>query len=69
MNKLDKERQLANREITAIIMEWVQAYPEMRFHQILAALDITDSPNPFFYEESTATLQGIKHFALMPGNT
>ena len=68
--KIDR-RQEANREILRAIQAQVEAHPELRFHQILHNMDVTQTtmvgtePNKtmvgkdLFYEESVDTLDRI----------
>jgi hypothetical protein len=61
-----KGRQQANREILAVIAEYVERWPDMRFGQLLSALDVNvpldamGLPCPAlkdtFYEEPSETL-------------
>lgn len=67
---MDLTRQPANIKIAQIIMDYVYSYPEMRFNQILSALEVTllqkDESGHYsclkdlFYEESTVTLERIQ---------
>lgn len=54
-------RQEYNLKILDIIRNKVQEYPDMRFHQILRALGISNSEDQF-YEESKITLNRIKSY-------
>ncbi len=70
--KIDK-RQEANRELLRAVGAMVDAHPELRFHQILHNMDVTqttmigDEPNrimvgkDLFYEESVDTLNRVNN--------
>lgn len=65
----------ANKTILKVISEYIEAYPDMRFHQALQSLGITQfpkthpltsheefapsSPKDQFYEESSITCMNI----------
>ena len=61
IKKMIEERQQSNLKILDLIMEYVDKYPQLRFGQILANLNIiqyddADQKHPVidpFYEEST----------------
>ena len=62
MNRLD-----ANKELLRIIETYVDAHPELRFHQILVLLDVVNhgsnsvmAPIPDFYTESATVLDRVK---------
>lgn len=61
-------RQEANRELLKIISEMVELYPNFRFHQILADIDVNmlndegTANVDLFAEESEETLKRVKHF-------
>ncbi len=61
-------RQEANRELLKIISEMVELYPNFRFHQILADIDVNKMNDEgtanidLFAEESEETLKRVKHF-------
>lgn len=54
------ERQQTNRELMNIVKGWVEAYPDMRFNQILSNLGVTREGQDLYYEESKETLQRVK---------
>lgn len=60
-------RQEANRELLKIISEMVELYPNFRFHQILADIDVNmlndegTANVDLFAEESEETLKRVKH--------
>lgn len=51
-------RQEANRELVEKISEMVEAYPELRFHQLLMINGISNGKDQF-YEESEVTLKNF----------
>ena len=61
-------RQEANCELLKIISEMVELYPNFRFHQILADIDVNmlndegTANVDLFAEESEETLKRVKHF-------
>ena len=61
-------RQEANHELLKIISEMVELYPNFRFHQILADIDVNmlndegTANVDLFAEESEETLKRVKHF-------
>lgn len=61
-------RQEANRELLKIISEMIELYPNFRFHQILADIDVNmlndegTANVDLFAEESEETLKRVKHF-------
>ena len=57
MNRLE-----ANRLILKILSEYVEAYPQQRFNQLLqnTRVVVPNSPDQF-YEESTETLSRMPH--------
>lgn len=57
MNRLE-----ANRQILKILSEFVEAYPQQRFNQLLQNTRVV-VPNLIdqFYEESTETLSRMAH--------
>ena len=67
---MDLTRQPANIKIAQIIMDYIYSYPDLRFNQILSALEVTllqkdesghySSLKDLFYEESTITLERVK---------
>ena len=64
-------RQEANRELLKIISEMVELYPNFRFHQILADIDVNmlndegTANVDLFAEESEETLKRVKHFLFL----
>lgn len=63
-----KGRQQANREILNALYEAVERWPDIRFGQLLSALDVTQTtagehgtvkPVDIFYDESTAILDRV----------
>lgn len=53
-----KTRQEANIEIMDVLMQWINAAPDMRFAQILINAGITHENDMIkYYEESTKTLE------------
>ena len=53
-------RKAANEDILEILSDFVSAYPEMRFMQILSVLGLSfDESNDRFYEESEDTLEKV----------
>ena len=53
-------RKAANEDILEILSDFVAAYPEMRFMQILSVLGLSfDESNDRFYEESEETLEKV----------
>lgn len=57
-------RQKCNKELVAIISDFVNECPDWRFHQILQNIGITTrSGGDMFYEESSETLERVlSHF-------
>jgi hypothetical protein len=53
-------RQEANLQILEILKALIEGNPDMRFHQLLWAYDITERDVDKFYEESTRTLSNLK---------
>lgn len=53
-------RQEANREILNKLAELVEAYPELRFNQLLMINNISNGTDRF-YEESEITLNNFKN--------
>lgn len=61
MSKLNLvERRQNNRELINIIKSWVEAYPDLRFNQILSNLGVTMKGEDKYYEESSETLKRVK---------
>jgi predicted protein tyrosine phosphatase len=53
-------RKAANEDILEILSDFVAAYPEMRFMQILSIFGLSfDESNDRFYEESEETLEKV----------
>lgn len=53
-------RQTCNEDILEILSDFVAAYPEMRFMQILSVFGLSfDESNDRFYEESEETLEKV----------
>ena len=60
IQKSIETRQTCNEDILEILSDFVAAYPEMRFMQILSALGLSfDEYNDRFYEESEETLEKV----------
>lgn len=53
-------RQEANRKLVKKISEMVEAYPELRFHQLLMINGISNGKDQF-YEESEVTLNNFSN--------
>lgn len=58
--------QEANKEILWSLIEWVNAYPDMSFMEILYRLDITEAE---VREKSKDTLEIMKRGGLIRGET
>ena len=60
IQKSIETRQTCNEDILEILSDFVAAYPEMRFMQILSVLGLSfDEYNDRFYEESEETLEKV----------
>ena len=60
IQKSIETRQTCNEDILEILSDFVAAYPEMRFMQILSVLGLSiDESNDRFYEESEETLEKV----------
>lgn len=64
------ERQESNRVLVQLISNVIEAHPELRFHQILHALDVVVPVEPgvllmkdLFHEESVKTLDRVSKAA------
>lgn len=52
-----KKRQVSNFEIINKLVAYLTKYPDLRFHQALINLGITEIGKDQFYEESVITLE------------
>ncbi len=57
--KKELSRQEANKKIVEFLVVAVENHPQWRFHQILQNYNIVKPNKDQWYEESTATLEGI----------
>ena len=56
---LDYDRQFYNKQIISILKNVVEAYPQLRWHQILQDCGIEEIQD-LFYEESSKTYNKLK---------
>ena len=57
---MDNDRQKYNREILRTVSNFMELHPEMRFQQILWALNIIEKDTDKFYEEPDITLKKLQ---------
>lgn len=57
LKEIIKNRQVRNFEIINKLVAYLTKYPDLRFHQALINLGITEIGKDQFYEESVTTLK------------
>ena len=63
-----RNRQEMNREILDILNQLVEAYPKLRFGQLVDGLDVFKPGDDIFYKESKDILKDMKQSVLYTGD-